>query len=75
MPPWVKRRYGVAQAADDDDCEVVGEVAAGELARVLGNRGGERACRKLVPLREQRVETLVPVQLAAPRRASTTPSV
>src|SRR3954452_15253887 len=66
MPPWIRGRPDGSGLTNDDDREVVGEVPAGELARVLRNRGRERARRQLVPFREQRVETVVAVELAVP---------
>ncbi len=55
-------------AADDDDREVVGELAAGEGAAVLGDHARERMRRQRAVLGEQRVEPLEPVQLSAPPR-------
>src|SRR5690348_5393948 len=65
MPPWISGPSGLA---DHDDGEVVGEVPVGELARVLGDRRGERARRQLPPLGEECVEAVVPVQLTVPAR-------
>src|SRR6476646_10379696 len=64
MPPWIRGSL----LPNDDDGEVVREVASREVARVFRNRGRECARRELVPLREQCVETVVAVQLTVPAR-------
>src|SRR6478609_6474063 len=64
MPPWIRG----SRLPNDDDGEVVGEVASCKVARVFRDRGRERARGQLVPLCEQCVETVVAVQLAVPAR-------
>src|SRR5436190_11804397 len=64
--PYASVDQGASVLPNDDDGEVVGEVASCEVARVFRDRGRERARRQLVPLREQCVETVVAIQLAVP---------
>src|SRR6476469_9803210 len=64
MPPWIRGSL----LPNDDDGEVVGEIAPGEVARVFRDRGRECARRPFVLLCEQCVEAVVAVQLAVPAR-------